>query len=71
MNNNGKTESRSNDELLDLLSVSLGAGDAARTRDILLGRQTLYQLRYPRLYVLLYKAHRSDVNRLDTPPPLW
>ena len=26
----------------------IGAGDEIRTRDILLGRQTLYQLSYPR-----------------------
>ena len=28
--------------------VNVGAGDGTRTRDILLGRQTLYQLSYPR-----------------------
>jgi len=31
------------------LPILLGAGDGSRTRNILLGRQMLYQLSYPRI----------------------
>ena len=34
--------------LVPLCTISNGAGDATRTRDILLGRQMLYQLSYTR-----------------------
>ena len=35
------------------LSLSKGAGDGSRTRDLLLGRETLYQLSYSRTYYIL------------------
>ena len=41
-----------------------GAGDGTRTRGTLLGRQVLYQLRYPRVCAqLLYMGLPSAVNR--------
>ncbi len=47
-----------------LLWSILGAGDRTRTGDILLGRQTLYQLSYSR------ESDRSIARRLATPPPV-
>ena len=35
-------------ELITALTLNYGAGDEVRTRDILLGRQVLYQLSYSR-----------------------
>ena len=40
-----------------LVQFTYGAGDEIRTRDILLGRQMLYQLSYPR---------RAELNTVQT-----
>ena len=47
------------------LDVVVGAGDGIRTRDILLGRQTLCQLSYPRV-----RRVRVGVDGFE-PPTSW
>lgn len=48
--------SQSRPKMLNFLN---GAGDESRTRDLLLGKQTLYQLSYTRMSLVLYHRDRT------------
>ena len=40
-----------------------GAGDGIRTRDLLLGKQTLYQLSYPRTHIKNQISNNKPQNK--------
>jgi hypothetical protein len=49
---------------LPIKSGTCGAGDAARTRDIFLGKEVLYQLSYTRIVSIRGKNDASEAGRI-------